>query len=203
MDKELKQEILLRVKLQPSILKKLSKRYNFDISFYRDAVSYNLYSFLYIPDEYKKDLEVTNIVLRKASTSYLDFPYNQLTIYNDEQKFLFNKINIILCFMNFYKLVYGKERKFEEEYLLSLISDENAIFTSIYSLLNLLDDYEREYIMCRYGLSDGKAKSISDTKEILNITTWKVLVMDNSSLEKIDKYINGSKDKEKIKRKKH
>ena len=89
MDNQIRQEMLHRVIIQPSFLKSLIKyelEYDLDYDFYKVAVIRNINCYYFIPDEYKELEEIVNIVLYNASTTYLDFPYNKLKIYNNDQK---------------------------------------------------------------------------------------------------------------------
>ena len=51
MDRRLKDDLLQRIKLEPKLLEKASKKHNLDLDFYREAVSYNIHTFQYVPNE--------------------------------------------------------------------------------------------------------------------------------------------------------
>lgn len=192
MDNQIRQEMLHRVIIQPSFLKSLIKyelEYDLDYDFYKVAVIRNINCYYFIPDEYKELEEIVNIVLYNASTTYLDFPYNKLKIYNNDQKNAIERIYLIKCYINFYKIIYGEDRIFEDELLFRFITLDNPIFTDINNPLESLDEDEKEYIMYRYGLKDGIIKSIPSTSKHFHRGNNKIYELEKSSMKKLKKYI--------------
>lgn len=192
MDRELRNEILQRVKVQPNLISRLSRKYHFDLEFYKLALAFNIDVYMFMPDEYKNDKDVIDIIIRNASTSNLNFPYGSLKFHNTDQKLALIKIRSIICYINLYKIIYDEERIFENELFLNSFSDNNALIRDINEPLNCLTDEEKNYIKYRYGLIDGKWKSLKTVSEDLKSFGYgfsKVYYLESESLNKLKKYI--------------
>ena len=189
MDSKLKDELLCRVKVQPKFLKSINKKFKLDFDFFKKAVSYNIESFIYIPDEYKEDLEIVNIVLSNSSTLNTSFPFDKLKISTKEQKKKLENIKRILCYLNLYKIIYGNELIFETELLFERISENNKLYLYVQSILECLDELERDYIIYRYGLIDGCLKSINQTTNKFNLSYNKMRELEINSIKKMQNYI--------------
>ena len=190
MNNKLKEELLYRVKLEPKFLHKINGKYKLDIEFYRNAVSYNIDSFNYIPDKYKEDIEIVNIILKTASTSNLKFPYNSLKISNNDQMKDLVKIKSIICYLKIYKMIYDDDIKFDREVVFSLMSENHPIISNIDCVLNCLNEVERNYIIFRYGLIDGCIKTVKEVQKFLGISYIKLCQLDKDSFAKMKKYVS-------------
>lgn len=190
MNNELKEELLYRIKVEPKFLRRIRGKYKLDIEFYKKAVSYNIDSFIYIPDEYKEDIELVNIILKTASTSYLKFPYNKLKISNDNQMKDLVKIKSIICYLKLYKMIYDEDMKFDHEVIFSMMSENHPLILNIDCILNCLNEVERNYIIFRYGLLDGCIKTVKDVQDSLGISYIKMCELDRDSFIEMKKYVS-------------
>lgn len=197
MDKKIRYELLKMILIQPSLLVKMKNKYFFDLNFYKMAVSMNIDVYLYLPDEYKNNdnynEEFIDIVLRHASTNHLDFPYKDLKFYNHRQKLEIYRIKSIICYIKLYKIIYGVDRKFGEELLFSSITDNNTIFTNIKEPLMSLSDEERNYIIYKYGLIDGKVKTKDNIMKYYHFGYDHVCELDKIAMRKLDRYARENK----------
>ena len=190
MDRRLKDDLLQRIKLEPKLLEKASKKYHLDLDFYREAVSYNIHTFQYVPNEFKCDKKIIDILLQNVSISQLDILYDLLHFSKYVQAEDLKELRIYNCYLFLYKAIYGKEKKIDEKYNLNSIGNNNGLINQINELLIQLDTNEKQFIIYKYGLDDGIIKNKSLLEEqFKNMNLHKY---ENDILRKIRKNIYNS-----------
>ncbi len=191
MDEKIKYEILVAIKGEPKFLKRISKRYNFDLDFYRIAVSYNLDCYEYIPDEYKNDETIIDIIINQASNEHLSLKYNKIIPNSEEQKEKIKLININICYLYLYKIIFGHDKVFYKEVKLNTM-DDNSVIEQLNYVLSCLNKYEKDFIEYRFGLNDGIFKSIPATARYFKISNLRTDNYINNIIFKIRKLISNS-----------
>lgn len=192
MDFKIKQELLMRIKEEPKFLKKVEKRFDLDLDFYRAAVSYNLDCYDFIPLEYQNDDIIIDILLNNASTSHLSFNYNKIVPNNFEQMKKLKNIKINFCYLALYKTILGNGMEINDEIFISSIDSNNRLIFQINDILNCLSDDEKKYIIYRFGLNDGSPKCISICAKRFNTNKSKIIKLDNNIILKIKNIISNS-----------
>lgn len=192
MDIKTRDELLLRIKNEPKFLSKLIKRYNPDLDFYRSAVSINIEAYNYVPSEYKDDDVIINILLNCASTSYLSFNYKKIIPHNDSQMEKLKNIEINICYLYLYKTIFGKEKRFNDDILLSIVSNENGVVSQINDLFLCIDEEEEYFIKYRFGLNDGCLKNLSECSKKFKTNSKNIKKLESSIIEKMRTIIKNS-----------
>ena len=195
MNKTIRKEILQAIKIHPNLIESFSKEYYLDLDFYRVAISLNINVYFFLPVEYQQDKIIIDTIIQNSSTNYLKFPYSALKIHDKKQKLELLKINSIICFINFYKIIYGVDREFESEIFFKYIADNDKIYNDINEPLKCLNELERNYIIYRYGLVDGKVKSLECVMNYYHFDYNKICELESNSITKLRQFVkeNGCK----------
>lgn len=195
MDEKIKREFLVAIKEEPKFLRRVSKRYskeyNLDLDFYRTAVAYNLDCYEYIPEEYKNDEVIIDILINQASNKHLNINYNKINPNNDDQKEKIKIININISYLYLYQIIFGHDKVFYKEVNLSSL-DNNSVVEQLDYVLGCLDNYDKEFITYKFGLEDGIYKSIPATAKYFKLSKLRTDNYLNSIIYKIRKIISNS-----------
>ena len=155
----------------------------------------------YLSGQKNIDKDLINAELNRCREGCECSPIKKVKLSNRFISWLFNKYDLIEFTIHFYDS--EPELDYDEDYdddndtdLADLIEDKSVCDPALksrktaekellLSVLNTLDPTEKEVLIRRYGLDDGRAKSLEEVGKMININKEKVRQLETRALRKL------------------